>query len=557
MRTVTTILVTLSLLTGATVGVFAQTEDEAQPDLVPTALDAASSDPVEGDNVTFTANITNDGDADAGPFNVTFLVDADPIGENKTVGALDAGNHTLVTSDNWTSTAGDHDVSVVVDAHDDVSESNETNNQLNDTIGVAADETDLAVTELAADPSQPMEGDDVSLSATVENQGNVTSNESSLRFFVNGTALGGDVTVPALAPGENATVDSANWSAVEGDHTIRALADPDDNVTESNETNNDQRGKLTVAPDEADLLVDDITHDPAAPEPGDNTTFTATIANDGHSDAENVTVQFQIDGDVLSNATIASLAANDTAEVTSDAWNATDGEHTVRVIADLDDNVTESDEDNNEANETFQVAEQLPDLEPTGLDAPANATEGDEITFNATVANTGDETAENVTVSFLVDGELVSNETIETLNPGDDTNVTSDAWNATEGNHTATVDVDPDDAVSESDEADNDRSEDFSVAEAEEDDGDEGDEAEEGEETITICHIPPGNPDARHTKEIGKPAWDAHEDHGDHKGACEDEAESDHAEDDASEDEDDEPQAEGNGRGNGNGRGPP
>lgn len=52
---------------------------------------------------------------------------------------------------------------------------------------------------------------------------------------------------------------------------------------------------------------------------------------------------------------------------------------------------------------------------------------------------------------------------------------------------------------------------------------------ESGEETMTICHVPPGNPDARHTIEIGEPAWQAHESHGDHEGACEDDAE---AEDD-------------------------
>lgn len=37
---------------------------------------------------------------------------------------------------------------------------------------------------------------------------------------------------------------------------------------------------------------------------------------------------------------------------------------------------------------------------------------------------------------------------------------------------------------------------------------------------VTICHIPPGNPDKRHTIEVGNPALQAHLDHGDTLGAC-------------------------------------
>jgi hypothetical protein len=37
---------------------------------------------------------------------------------------------------------------------------------------------------------------------------------------------------------------------------------------------------------------------------------------------------------------------------------------------------------------------------------------------------------------------------------------------------------------------------------------------------MTICHIPPGNPSARHTIEIDGSAWPAHRSHGDTEGAC-------------------------------------
>ena len=43
-------------------------------------------------------------------------------------------------------------------------------------------------------------------------------------------------------------------------------------------------------------------------------------------------------------------------------------------------------------------------------------------------------------------------------------------------------------------------------------------------EKITICHIPPGNPDNAHTITVGSPALEAHKAHGDYiDGSCEDE----------------------------------
>ena len=39
-------------------------------------------------------------------------------------------------------------------------------------------------------------------------------------------------------------------------------------------------------------------------------------------------------------------------------------------------------------------------------------------------------------------------------------------------------------------------------------------------ETVTICHIPPGNPSKQHTITISVSAWPAHQAHGDKQGPC-------------------------------------
>lgn len=41
-----------------------------------------------------------------------------------------------------------------------------------------------------------------------------------------------------------------------------------------------------------------------------------------------------------------------------------------------------------------------------------------------------------------------------------------------------------------------------------------------GKGSITICHVPPGNPGAAHTLVVGASAWPAHAGHGDYRGAC-------------------------------------
>ena len=44
--------------------------------------------------------------------------------------------------------------------------------------------------------------------------------------------------------------------------------------------------------------------------------------------------------------------------------------------------------------------------------------------------------------------------------------------------------------------------------------------AQAGVDKVTICHIPPGNPDNAHTITVGAPAVPAHLAHGDYLGEC-------------------------------------
>ena len=59
------------------------------------------------------------------------------------------------------------------------------------------------------------------------------------------------------------------------------------------------------------------------------------------------------------------------------------------------------------------------------------------------------------------------------------------------------------------------------LGECEGDDGNDDGDDDGGAENVTLCHVPPGNPENAHTIEVGAAAVDAHIEHGDYLGECE------------------------------------
>lgn len=296
------------------------------------------------------------------------------------------------------------------------------------------------------------------------------------------------------------------------------------------------------------LAPTSLERSPADPGAGENVTFTATVTNHGNASAGNFIVQFFLDGDQLGgNISVVGLDANESAQVSSDAWNATEGDHNATVIVDAGDDVNESNEEDNELTLAFTVeGEETEDPGQADLIAgepsldPTDPAPGDNVTFTASVSNGGNASAGNVTVQFLLDGEqLGENITLAGLAANESIEIASEAWNASEGDHNVTVVTDAGDDVDESDESNNEATTSFTVEAPPEAPPEHGDEGEEGKDQeakqVTICHRPPGNPDNEHTITIGEPAWQAHEGHGDHKGACEEEGDhEEHADNEAS-----------------------
>jgi hypothetical protein len=99
---------------------------------------------------------------------------------------------------------------------------------------------DLIVSQLTASNNQARQGDKVTFTATIRNDGQAAAVASQTEFRLDNTTVLGLINTAALAPGASTQV-SANWltaSAKKGQHTILATADKNNVVAESNEGNN-------------------------------------------------------------------------------------------------------------------------------------------------------------------------------------------------------------------------------------------------------------------------------------------------------------------------------
>lgn len=311
----------------------------------------------------------------------------------------------------------------------------------------------LQVSAIVFSPSAPEEGESVRIDATVVNAGNADAGAFRIDFLVNGTLVG-NVEVTALAAGQSAER-NVTWGAVLGSFAVVIQADGGSQVPESVEDDNSRSGSVTVRPTTApDLTVTRIAFVGPAVE-GDNVSFVATVKNVGNRGANDVRVRFDVDGVEFSSATVPSLGAGN--ETTVDAtWRATLGAVRVSVGADPDDAIPEKNEDNNTRSEGLLVIPRnsLPDLAPAALDfggLPLN--DGDLVRVRITVVNRGGgEVDGEFETRILLDDETVSLN--GTVTRGAPLSLDVD-WNATVGNHTIAVIVDPDGKVREGNESDN------------------------------------------------------------------------------------------------------
>ncbi|HEX3529651.1 MAG TPA: CARDB domain-containing protein [Thermoanaerobaculia bacterium] len=325
-------------------------------------------------------------------------------------------------------------------------------------------------------PAQPKDGERVTITVTVANDGNLATPTGVLRLYegdpgAGGTASGPDVAVPPLAPGRGVTL-ALDWDSLDrpGPRTLVAVIDPDQTVAELSEQDNRLAVTVNVQPAPAgvDLAVSaaGITISPAQPatlpvELG----ITAVVRNLGHAAAGPVTVRLW-KGPATTGVRIADVVVN-LPDRSSAAANfvytlTAAGTTLFTVQVDPDNQIAEADEGNNQAAATVSTVSQA-DLAVTAADlqiaGPAYL--GNDATFQVALHNRGTVDAPSVRVRFsIVDSgggtviELPDSGTVA-LSAGATLNRTV-VWRVDRsGSLRLRVELDPDNQVDEADETNN------------------------------------------------------------------------------------------------------
>jgi subtilase family serine protease len=213
------------------------------PDLTIASLEQSSQDPVMGDKVVFTLEITNQGSKLAGDSVLQMFVDESLSGKREIpeIGPGGSVNATFT----WLALAGEHTVNILADGTDAVEEGIEENNGEIMVFSVPA--PDLAITGVTWSPSENITAHDVvAITTTVKNLGNARARPCHISYLLSGEPLSSGV-VDELRP--NATTKTTfNLLAGEaGSHAVGIILDEENYVAESDETNNRETVFLSLA----------------------------------------------------------------------------------------------------------------------------------------------------------------------------------------------------------------------------------------------------------------------------------------------------------------------
>ena len=223
---------------------------------------------------------------------------------NKTEGKI------IPIFDNWTaSTVGEHFINATIDPENEIPEYNELNNTFLRYITVQA--ADLAIEDInltwlngtrIKENDIIRDNDTVRIVANITNIGVKSVENFDVRILVDDDELINETKNTTLMPC-NLTNVSANWTAKVGTHVIKVEADYDNEINETNETNNIEAKEIYVYGAEISGntsweslgLHGTILFDPSQPYDEDDVNITANITNSGYVNAKNFSIALLFD----------------------------------------------------------------------------------------------------------------------------------------------------------------------------------------------------------------------------------------------------------------------
>ncbi|WP_405628372.1 discoidin domain-containing protein [Streptomyces sp. NBC_01174] len=218
------------------------------PNLQVTAVTAAPAAPVESDAITLSATVRNTG-ALASPAGKLDFELGGSKAATASVGALAAGASAQVTVGIGSRDAGSYTLGAVVDPAGEIIEENETDNRYTSGTPLVVkpvSSSDLVASAVTTSPSSPSQGDTVTFSVAVKNQGSIASAVGSHGITL-GVIDSKGATVKTLtgahsgaiaAGSTTAPVSLGTWTAADGSYTLKVVLADDANELPVKRENN-------------------------------------------------------------------------------------------------------------------------------------------------------------------------------------------------------------------------------------------------------------------------------------------------------------------------------
>ena len=429
-------------------------------DLIVEDISCDPENPSVGDEVTFTVAVRNQGAADAGESAVR-LSGISQRSIDLDVPGIPAGESGTVTH---SQTMGPNAITLIAhaDVHGTIREIDDDNNHKEEECSPTF--ADLTVTNIEWEPREPIVGEQVAVTVTVENRGEGRARDSTVRLYIDDDIVVEAAELGSLSAGERDTV-TLTWNAELGEHMLSADVDYDNRVaeTESGEMNNMSEPityKHTRAPDLV-VVQEGITWNPQNPSVGDNVTFHVQIENRGNAPAKDFHVEFRRKDNVwnLKDQKVSVLGAGQDHTVSFD-WVADTAAYQFVVMADSREEVTELREVNNEYEFEYSgtlVVDLVVNRDITWT--PRKPSEGDTITINVSIDNRGQKNSELFTVTLTIfgpDGRELDrmNRSLEGVDAGRSIDAKF-RWDAQAGPHEFSVYADSENVIEEINEINN------------------------------------------------------------------------------------------------------
>jgi subtilase family serine protease len=410
-----------------------------KPNLSITNADITFSNPAPtvGDTITITATIHNTGIAQVEGVLVQFY-DGDPegggilIGET-TIPSIPAYGSTEASID-WTSSISDiHNIFVIIDPLDSISEDNETDNIAIGQIKVY-EKIDLTIQSITFTPELPSPGQTVDALVKVANMGGMGAGNVIVRLYMDGGLIG-EQTITTIGSLQSQTLIFTLQNLSSGLHEITATVDPDNTIIEGDETNNSLTDSIEIK-ERVDLIASNsgIYFSNSNPKEGETIYIAALIFNGREGVANNVLVRL-FDGDPNTGGTqigtdqvIPTITGGGTGQTEWIPYNTFGkyGRHTVYVFIDPLDTIEETNEMNNMAISDFTVEGRTDLIVQEIRFTPSAPEEGDIVQIKAVVKNIGTLKSSNTQLKFYLGDPSAGGEQI-----GTDRNISDIAPDAT------------------------------------------------------------------------------------------------------------------------------